>query len=152
MDLMKWYQFPNVWSKVTSIVNKQTTRLDGNTSSAPLSNPTALQGDLQPKFGNLFIIWLPVRIMNTVIRVGFRTKVFNARTATTLPQLSKLQWQRRFCEQPKGEVMIHPWCSAEGANKFKSVWGTVWPGGEYGEILRRRSCISATAKCRKRSL
>jgi hypothetical protein len=35
MRLMKWYKFPIVWSKVTSIVNKRTMRREGPTSSAP---------------------------------------------------------------------------------------------------------------------
>jgi hypothetical protein len=36
MGVMKWYQFPKVWSKVTSIVNRRIARSEGYTSSASL--------------------------------------------------------------------------------------------------------------------
>jgi hypothetical protein len=35
MGLITWHQFPSVWSKVISIINERTTRLEGPTSSAP---------------------------------------------------------------------------------------------------------------------
>jgi hypothetical protein len=51
MGLMKWYQFPNVWSRVTSIVNKRTTRSEG---------PTASQGAVEPAFGTtVMYVWPP---------------------------------------------------------------------------------------------
>jgi hypothetical protein len=51
MGLMKWYQFPNVWAIVTSIVNMRTKRSEGPTSSGPLGNPTAPKGAVQPTLG-----------------------------------------------------------------------------------------------------
>jgi hypothetical protein len=44
MGLMKRYQFPNVWAKVISIVNKRMTPSEGPTSGAP-------QGAVQPSLG-----------------------------------------------------------------------------------------------------
>jgi hypothetical protein len=64
MGLMKWYQFPNVWSTVTTIVNKRTMSSEGPTSSflclilssyPHWSNPTALQRVVQLTLGTTAI-------------------------------------------------------------------------------------------------
>jgi hypothetical protein len=55
---MKWHQFPNVWSQVSSIVNKRKKRSEGPTSSSPSGNSTALQGAVQPTLGTIDLVCL----------------------------------------------------------------------------------------------
>jgi hypothetical protein len=69
MGLMKRYQFPNVWSKVTSVVNERPTRPPQAPPAAPcllatLSNPTAPPGGggwgggVQPTLGTTAIAYI----------------------------------------------------------------------------------------------
>jgi hypothetical protein len=90
VGLMKWYQFSNFSSKVTSIMNKRPTRSEGSTSStpcnpfplsAPQGYPTTLQKVLQPTLGIIAVEYLVYSRYPTC-----RPNYFYSRIFFVLPQ------------------------------------------------------------------
>jgi hypothetical protein len=78
-----------------------------------------------------FKIWLPIQVLNIVVRAGFRKKPSMSGLLQLRPSYLSYNVRERLCEQPKREAIIQPWSSAEGTNKLKGgLWETIRPDGE----------------------
>jgi hypothetical protein len=102
MGLMKRCQFPDVWSHVTSVVNKRTTRSEGPTSTAPRGQYTP-HGEPILKVTNAMYLYLK----------GDR---YESRPGQYLESATKSSFQIL----PNSS--FHPWFYLEKQTKMWPVW------------------------------